>query len=101
MTRLALSQVYAFVYSGIGIPIKFLCRECDISTFYVGDTEAPAEIIIKKEIILLRTFRPQTLLKCVQTLWPRSGVSQAETQLSPAPVCFNTSSLSSRTYDVP
>lgn len=53
MTRLALSQVYAFVYSGIGIPIKFLCRECDISTFYVGDTEAPAEINIKKEIIPL------------------------------------------------
>ena len=49
MTRLALSQVYAFVYSGTGIPIKFLCRECDISTFYVADTEAPAE----KEIIPL------------------------------------------------
>ena len=39
----ALSKVYAFVYSGTGIPIKFLCQECDISTFYYTDTEAPAE----------------------------------------------------------
>ena len=71
MTRLALSQVYVFVYSGIGIPIKFLCRECDISTFYFGDTEAPAEISIKKEIIPLSTLfspAPNSANKCTDSV---------------------------------
>ena len=93
----ALSQLYAFVYSGTGIPIKFLCRECDISTFYVGDTEAAAE----REIIPFYKYiflPPQICLEVYRLCGPGPLCAS---QLTAAPVCFNTSSLSSRTYDVP
>ena len=36
---------FSFVYSAIGIPIKFVCGECDISTFYNQDIETQEAMV--------------------------------------------------------
>ena len=41
---------FSFVYSAIGIPIKFVCGECDISTFYNQDIETQEAMVEIKDL---------------------------------------------------